>query len=302
MTETTPANAMPVFRVQGSLAPDLARDCVRLEIAEGTEGLRTLQAHVATDDGRGKRGSSAPGRPGVRSRPEHPGQPRAGRAAAARLRRHDLRHRGRVRATASAPVVILYAEDALMRLRMTRRMRTYQRRHRRRHRRRRSPASMGCRRGRRRGRRRATTWCSSSTRATWRSCASGPGWCRPSCGATGTHAAFQHPGPRHGTELTRSRATSCSRSRLCADLAHQRSERDVTGYDARGQRTIDEQAGPEALDAEITGGRTGPRLVQRALAEQRQLPGPRGGRSTIEPKPGPGPRPRCCAGARRFVT
>ena len=50
MTETTPANAMPVFRVQGSLAPDLARDCVRLEIAEGTEGLRTLQAHVVTDD------------------------------------------------------------------------------------------------------------------------------------------------------------------------------------------------------------------------------------------------------------
>ena len=56
MTETTPANAMPVFRVRGDPAPDLARDCVRLEIAEGTEGLRTLQAHVVADDQDGQIG------------------------------------------------------------------------------------------------------------------------------------------------------------------------------------------------------------------------------------------------------
>lgn len=38
------ASSAPVFKVSGSRAPDLARDVVRLDIEETTEGLRTFTA------------------------------------------------------------------------------------------------------------------------------------------------------------------------------------------------------------------------------------------------------------------
>ena len=43
MTDPPFAPAGPVFSVSGSLVPSMARDCVRLEIDEGVEGLRTLR-------------------------------------------------------------------------------------------------------------------------------------------------------------------------------------------------------------------------------------------------------------------
>src|SRR4051794_24048898 len=45
MTDPLIAIVAPVFEVNGELSRDLARDCVRLEIEEGVEGLRTMQAH-----------------------------------------------------------------------------------------------------------------------------------------------------------------------------------------------------------------------------------------------------------------
>ena len=45
MTEPALAAVSPVFTVDGDVAHDLGRDCVRLEIEEGVEGLRTMQAH-----------------------------------------------------------------------------------------------------------------------------------------------------------------------------------------------------------------------------------------------------------------
>src|SRR5690242_4761276 len=44
MAEESYAVVTPVFSVAGEVAGVLARDCVRLEIEEGTEGLRTLRA------------------------------------------------------------------------------------------------------------------------------------------------------------------------------------------------------------------------------------------------------------------
>src|SRR6478735_2425265 len=41
MTESY-ATTSPVFTVGGNRSPELARDCLRLEISEGTDGLRTL--------------------------------------------------------------------------------------------------------------------------------------------------------------------------------------------------------------------------------------------------------------------
>ena len=45
MTDPLLAAVSPVFNVDGDVALDLGRDCVRLEIDEGIEGLRTLRPH-----------------------------------------------------------------------------------------------------------------------------------------------------------------------------------------------------------------------------------------------------------------
>jgi uncharacterized protein len=84
-------------------------------------------------------------------------------------------------------------------------------------------------------------------------------WC------TGRTLHFRTRPQREGTSLTLVQGNHLLSVRLCADLAHQRSAVVVTGYDAPQQRAIDEQAGAEVVDAEVTGGRSGPRLVDRAL-------------------------------------
>jgi uncharacterized protein len=53
--------------------------------------------------------------------------------------------------------------------------------------------------------------------------------------------------------------------RLAADLSRQRSEVHVTGYDADQKQVIDERAGPDVVQAEVSGGRTGADLVGRAF-------------------------------------
>ena len=265
MTETTPANAMPVFRVQGSLAPDLARNCVRLEIAEGTEGLRTLQAHVATDDvpGQARQLRHLDGREfdlgqsiQVSLGPdEQQRQVFDGTISGIEVEVRD----------GSATVVILYAEDQLMRLRMTRRMRTYQRT---------TDAQIARDIAGAHGldtdvQADGATYdvvqqFNQSDLAFLRERArliQAELWC------TGSTLHFRTRDKREGTTVTAVQRNQLLSARIGADLAHQRSSVTVTGYDARGQRTINEQAGPEVLDAEISGGRTGPRLVRDALAE-----------------------------------
>src|SRR5262249_91591 len=100
-------------------------------------------------------------------------------------------------------------------------------------------------------------------------------WC------TGSTLHFRTRDKREGTKVTVVKANQLLSARIGADLAHQRSSVTVTGYDAGGQRAINEQAGPEGLgagtaggrsgrevvEAEIAGGRSGPRLVRDALGD-----------------------------------
>jgi phage protein D len=72
---------------------------------------------------------------------------------------------------------------------------------------------------------------------------------------------------RQGTSLTLVQGNHLLTTRVTADLAHQRSSVVVTGYDADHKAVVDEQAGPETVDTEITGGTTGARLVSRALGD-----------------------------------
>ena len=58
MTDTLLGTASPVFSIAGRAVPSLARDCVRMVVDEGVEGLRTLEVHLVAA------GVGAPGPPG----------------------------------------------------------------------------------------------------------------------------------------------------------------------------------------------------------------------------------------------
>jgi phage protein D len=53
-----------------------------------------------------------------------------------------------------------------------------------------------------------------------------------------------------------------------ADLAHQRTQLVVSGYDAQARDVIEEEAGGDAVSGEAGGGTTGPATLDRALGER----------------------------------
>jgi phage protein D len=265
MTDPSFSSVTPVFTVDGSVVAELARDCLRLEVAEDTQGLKTLQAHFV---------AAAPGATGAQSRLLHldggsfdfgkPLQVSLGPSGGQRIV-----FEGSVSAIeaefqdGAPPMVTVFAEDRLMLLRMTRRVRTYTRM---------SDADIAREIAREhnlqadvdtpgptydvvqqagqsdlaflRERARliqAELWCSDRT------------------------LHFRTRPNRRATSLNLVQGNDLIAARITADLAHQRSQVVVTGYDVASGDKVDERAGPEVLDAEIQGGRTGARVVERAL-------------------------------------
>lgn len=53
--------------------------------------------------------------------------------------------------------------------------------------------------------------------------------------------------------------------RARADLAHQRTKVKVSGYDAGQRERIEEKAGEDAIQAEVSEGLTGPAVLERAF-------------------------------------
>ncbi|AHH99473.1 phage late control D family protein [Kutzneria albida] len=265
MTDPVVANASPVFTVDGELSRDLARDCVRLEIEEGLEGLRTLRAHLI---------AIGPGTTGPQQRMLHlDGRGvdlgKALRVAIGPATGQRYAFEGTVSAIEAVfgdgepPVVVVHAEDALMRLRMTRRCRTYREV---------TDAEIAAEVAAAHGltadvavdgpRYDVVQQANQSDLAFLRERARlvrAELWC------TGRTLHLRSRANRAGTPLTLVRGNHLLSVRLCADLAHQRSEVVVTGYDAQARQVINERAGAEVVDAEISGGRTGARLVGRAL-------------------------------------
>ncbi|HJV09315.1 MAG TPA: contractile injection system protein, VgrG/Pvc8 family [Acidimicrobiales bacterium] len=265
MTEPAISTVTPVFSVDGQLVRDLARDCLRLEVSEGVEGLRTLQATFLAS------GGEATGPPD-RMLYLDGAEVDFGRALRVSIGPDGLQRYifdgtisaiEAVFADGESPLVGLLAEDALMRLRMTRRMRTYRGK---------TDADIAAELAGEHGLEAdvdadgpdydVVHQLNQSDLAFLRERArlvQAELWC------TGRTLHFRGRPQREGTSLTLFQGDELVQVRLCADLSHQRSTVAITGYDARQQETIEEQAGPEVLDAEVTGGRTGPRLVERAL-------------------------------------
>ncbi len=267
MTEPALAVAAPVFTVDGQLMRDLAQDCVRLEVSEGVEGLRTLQAHVLAV-GRGTAG------PPQRMLHLDGGTVDLGRSLRVALG-PDAVQRTVFDGTISGleavfvdgdpPIVILLAEDLLMRLRMTRRMRTYRDV---------TDADVAADVAAAHGlqadvdvdgpRYDVVQQLNQSDLAFLRERArlvQAELWC------TDGTLHFRSRPRREAPALTLVQGVGLLSVRLCADLAHQRSEVVVTGYDAQGRQGIDERAGPDVVEAETSGGRSGARLVARALGD-----------------------------------
>jgi uncharacterized protein len=268
MTEGLLQSAVPVFQVDGALQGTLARDLLRLEIEETTAGLKTLSARVvghgpregATEETQlyldgaildfGKRLQVAIGPTG------------------------DQRtlFDGYISALQSSfqedqpPEVAFFAEDRLMRLRMTRRSKTYRDV---------SDADIA-------------SAIASEHRMQAQVDAAGPvydvvqQWNMSDLAFLRERARliqaeiwfaddklwFQTRNRRAGTNLTLVRGNDLISVEARADLAHQRTSVTFSGYDAKSRAPINEDAGSATILAETSGGHTGPALLEQAFGER----------------------------------
>jgi phage protein D len=271
MTEAPLTVVAPVFEVGGEVVGELARDCIRLEVCEGVEGLATMQARFL---------AVGAGALGPQDRLLHLDGTTVDLGSAVKVALGPDHQRrfvfdGQVSGIelilgdGDAPVVVVHAEDALMRLRMTRRMRTYRQA---------TDAEIAEELAGEHGlqadadadgpRYDVVQQANQSDLAFLRERARllrAELWC------TGRTLHFRSRETRQGTEVTLVRGGELLCARLVADLADQRSEVVVTGWDAGLKELIDERAGPDVVEAEVSGGRTGARLVASALGDSTSL-------------------------------
>jgi len=78
---------------------------------------------------------------------------------------------------------------------------------------------------------------------------------------------FATRGNRNATSLILVQGNHLLRLNVRADLAHQRASVRVGGYDADSRDSIDEDAGEDAIQAEISGGRSGPAIFRQVFGE-----------------------------------
>ena len=265
MTEPMFAPAGPVFSIDDDRVPSMAKDCVRLEIEEGVEGLRTLRLHLFAT-GRGATG------PPDRMIYLDGGAVDFGKQLTVSLGPDGHQRKvfdgaisaiEAVFADGQSPLAVIFAEDALMKLRMTRRLRTYTNV---------TDADLASSVADDHGLRAevdvdgprydVVQQLNQSDLAFLRERAR---LVQAELWADGRTLHMASRPKRPGTELTLVQPNQLLSVRLCADLAHQRSEVVVTGYDASAADVIDERAQSDAIEAEISGGRTGPQVVEKAL-------------------------------------
>ena len=268
MTEPILYSAEPVFEVDGTLRKELARDILRLDVKEDTEGLKTLVVRVA----------GTPAHPDMQEVPElylDGSVIDFGKEITVSLGPSGFARKlfvGRVSAIEAVftegeePQVVIFAEDKLMKLRTTRRFRTYEEQ---------TDAQIAEAVAGEHG---------ISVEAT----ATGPTydvvqqWNQSDLAFLRERAAqvraevwihddtlyFQTREARRGTEITLVHGNKLLDVQLRADLAHQRTKVKVTGYDADERDAIDEEAGSDSIAGEVSGGQSGPAVLQRAFGER----------------------------------
>ena len=268
MTEALVETSVPVFQVDGTVKVELARDLLRLEVEETTAGLKTLSARLLGHGPRqgaeqevqlyldgtildfGKKLQVALGPAG------------------------DQRtvFEGFISALEScfregeAPEVVVFAEDRLMRLRMTRRMKSYENV---------SDADIVQAIASEHGMRAETDADGPTYDVVQQWNLSDLAFLRERARLIQAELWFQDDkiyfmsrNKRTATELTLVRGNELIAVEARADLAHQRTKVKFSGYDASQRDRIDEEAGADAIDAEIAGGHTGPSILEQAFGER----------------------------------
>ena len=268
MTDLLFAATDPVFKVDGQVQGDLAVHLVRLEIAEDLAGLKTCSLRLSAQGQ--VPGSADEGLLFLDGRMLDFGKSLTISIGAAALARTVFS--GSVSALEASlrldrkPEVLVLAEDRLMDLRMTRRMATYQRM---------SDSDIAREIADRHGIRaeadapgptydRVQQW-NQSDLAFLRERAR---LLQAEVWIAQDTLYFKTRDQRAGTRVTLVQGGELLSLDARADLAHQRTRVRVSGYDAAARDRIDEQAGADTIQAEISGGRTGPDILAQAFGER----------------------------------
>lgn len=266
MTDPHPyAGTAPVFDIDGQHRGELARDLLRMDVAENTAGLRTFVGHFQAvgpqSDGSsdqlqyldGKLVSFGQALKVTIGPPEAQRQIFDGRVSAIEVTFAD----------GGTPFVSVYAEDVLMKLRMTRRSHSYE-----------NTTDAGI-----------AQQIASEHGLTADADADGPTYSvvqqwnqsdlaflreraalvNAEIWALGTTLGFKTRTKRTATEITLVQGNTLLEAQVRADLAHQRDTVRVTGFDNDSASAIESEAGPAVLQREVTGGRTGVSVLTKGL-------------------------------------
>ena len=267
MTELLYSSSSPVFKVSGSLEASLARDLLRLEVEETTAGLKTCVVHlVAVGPGTGTGPQELQYLDGTTVDFGDAFEVSLGPTGNERLVFTGAISALETRFDEGAtPEVAVFAEDKLMSLRMTRRSKTYESM---------SDADIAAA-------------IASDHGLTADTAADGPTydvvqqfdqsdlaflraraariqaevWC------DGDTLNFKTRDNRTTPAVTLVNGNELLTCECRADLAHQRTKVVVSGYDAKQREKIDESADTRVVDAEISSGKSGPAVLERAFGD-----------------------------------
>jgi phage protein D len=269
MTEIHPYSShAPVFTVEGRTEQALARDCLRLDVAEGTLGLRTLVARLAAvgpeSDGSERDLSYLDGEVvDLGTSIEVSLGPAGGER---RLFRGTVSAIEVSLPDGSPPVVSVYAEDALMALRMRERTATYVDK---------TDAAMVEEIAREHG-----LGVSADTDGPtyplvqqWEE--SDLSFLRSRALRLNAEIWLDGDGVLHFADRTRRQGPRLQLVKgndlvsvdVRADLAAQRSEVEMRGWDDKEVEAIVESANGDVVHAEVSSGRTGPQVVGNVFSE-----------------------------------
>jgi Bacteriophage probable baseplate hub protein len=267
MTELFAATA-PVFKVGGTVSSELARDVSYLRIEEATDGLKTLELRLLAE--------------GPRPNEKEEGQLYLdgqtidfGKAIEVSIGPADAARivfTGAVSAIEAnftngvVPSVTAFAEDALMKLRLTRRMKTYENV---------SDADIAQAIAAEHGIQASASADGPTYKVVQQWNQSDLAFLRERARLIQAELWFSDNvlyfstrGNRTSTALSLVLGDDLLEAQLRADLAHQRTTVKVSGYDASQRDGITEEAGSDAIQAEISGGRTGGAVLQQAFGER----------------------------------
>jgi phage protein D len=265
MTEGLFESFAPVFQVDGTVRGELARDLLRLEVEETTAGLKALSARLVGHGPRqgaeqetqlyldgvildfGKKLKVALGPEG------HQRTIFEGYVSALESSFYEKQQ----------PQVVLFAEDRLMNLRMTRRFKSFERM---------GDADIVRAIAAEHGLQAETDADGPTYDVVQQWNLSDLAFLRERARLLQADIWFEADkiyfmtrDRRPATELTLIRGNELIEVETRADLAHQRTKVTVSGYDASQRDGIEEDADVGVVDAEISGGRTGPSILEQTF-------------------------------------